>query len=375
MNFKGSKPFPLYFAVMVGIQQLKLVQFRNYVQKQFEFTHRIVGIVGSNGTGKTNVLDALYYLSFTKSYFNRPDAQNVHHAYEGLRIEGLYKVNKTEVPITCIIRETLKKEFYFDEIIYTKLSQHLGKIPCVMIAPDDVQIITGSSDERRKLMDSLLCQIYPDYLKYLIQYNKILQQRNSLLKQAAEIGSIDPILLETLNRQLIENGIPIYTYRKQLLDDLLPEILVLYNHLAKNNDKIHIEYESKLHTNSFNDLLDEAYAKDSMLQRTTVGIHKDDLIITIQGQPFKQEASQGQRKSLLFAIRLAEWDCIKRHKGFSPILLMDDIFEKLDEQRMIQLLDWVSHSTDGQVFITDTHKDRMDNLLGKYLADYQLIQL
>lgn len=375
MNFKGSKPFPLYFALMVGIQQLKLVQFRNYVQKQFEFTHRIVGIVGSNGTGKTNVLDALYYLSFTKSYFNRPDSQNVHHAYEGLRIEGLYTINKTIVPITCIIRETLKKEFYFDEIIYNRLSQHLGKIPCVMIAPDDVQIITGSSDERRKLMDSLLCQIFPDYLKYLIQYNKVLQQRNSLLKQAIEIGSIDPLLLETLNAQLVENGMPIYSYRKQLLDDLLPEILVLYNHLAKNNDKIHIAYESKLHSHSFNDLLDESYSKDSVLQRTTVGIHKDDLIITIQGQPFKQEASQGQRKSLLFAIRLAEWECIKKHKGFSPILLMDDIFEKLDEQRMIQLLDWVSHSTDGQVFITDTHKDRMDNLLGKYLVEYQLIEL
>ncbi|MEY4051159.1 MAG: hypothetical protein RIR64_144 [Bacteroidota bacterium] len=375
MNFKGSKPFPLYFALMVGIQQLKLVQFRNYVQKQFEFTHRIVGIVGSNGTGKTNVLDALYYLSFTKSYFNRPDSQNVHHAYEGLRIEGLYTINKTIVPITCIIRETLKKEFYFDEIIYNRLSQHLGKIPCVMIAPDDVQIITGSSDERRKLMDSLLCQIFPDYLKYLIQYNKVLQQRNSLLKQAVEIGSIDPLLLETLNAQLVENGMPIYSYRKQLLDDLLPEILVLYNHLAKNNDKIHIAYESKLHSHSFNDLLDESYSKDSVLQRTTVGIHKDDLIITIQGQPFKQEASQGQRKSLLFAIRLAEWECIKKHKGFSPILLMDDIFEKLDEQRMIQLLDWVSHSTDGQVFITDTHKDRMDNLLGKYLVEYQLIEL
>lgn len=375
MNFKGSKPFPLYFALMVGIQQLKLVQFRNYVQKQFEFTHRIVGIVGSNGTGKTNVLDALYYLSFTKSYFNRPDSQNVHHAYEGLRIEGLYTINKTIVPITCIIRETLKKEFYFDEIIYNRLSQHLGKIPCVMIAPDDVQIITGSSDERRKLMDSLLCQIFPDYLKYLIQYNKLLQQRNSLLKQAVEIGSIDPLLLETLNAQLVENGMPIYSYRKQLLDDLLPEILVLYNHLAKNNDKIHIAYESKLHSHSFNDLLDESYSKDSVLQRTTVGIHKDDLIITIQGQPFKQEASQGQRKSLLFAIRLAEWECIKKHKGFSPILLMDDIFEKLDEQRMIQLLDWVSHSTDGQVFITDTHKDRMDNLLGKYLVEYQLIEL
>ena len=342
---------------MVGIQQLTLVQFRNYIQKEFHFTNRIVGFVGPNGVGKTNVLDALYYLSFTKSYFSRPDAQNVHHAYEGLRIEGLYTINKTEVPITCIIRETLKKEFYFDEEMYPKHSLHLGKIPCVMIAPDDVQIITGASEERRKLMDSLLCQIYPDYLKYLIQYNKVLQQRNSLLKQAAEMGSIDPILLETLNRQLIENGIPIYTYRKQLLDDLLPEILVLYNHLAKNNDKIHIEYESKLHTNSFNDLLDEAYTKDSLLQRTTVGIHKDDLVITIQDQSFKQEASQGQRKSLLFALKLAEWQILKEKKGFTPILLLDDVFEKLDDNNRLFLKSEMDVLKKHQYQIDDYIKD------------------
>jgi DNA replication and repair protein RecF len=360
---------------MVGIQQLKLVQFRNYVQTNFEFTDRIVGIVGSNGTGKTNLLDALYYLSFTKSYFNRPDAQNVHHAYEGLRIEGTYSINKQTTAITCIIRETLKKEFYFDEEMYTKLSQHIGKIPCVMIAPDDVQIITGSSEERRKLMDSLLCQIFPDYLKYLIQYNKVLLQRNSLLKNAAETGAIDSLLVATLNRQLIENGMPIYTYRKKLMAELLPEIIKLYNHLAQKNDQINIQYQSKLEADSFDNLLQQSFSKDKAIQRTSAGIHKDDLVITIQGQSFKQEASQGQRKSLLFALRFAEWECIKKSKGFSPILLMDDIFEKLDEQRMIQLLDWVSNSTDGQVFITDTHKDRMADLLGKYLSSYQLIEL
>jgi DNA replication and repair protein RecF len=360
---------------MVGIQQLKLVQFRNYVQTNFEFTDRIVGIVGSNGTGKTNLLDALYYLSFTKSYFNRPDAQNVHHAYEGLRIEGTYSINKQTTAITCIIRETLKKEFYFDEELYTKLSQHIGKIPCVMIAPDDVQIITGSSEERRKLMDSLLCQIFPDYLKYLIQYNKVLLQRNSLLKNAAETGAIDSLLVATLNGQLIENGMPIYAYRKKLMAELLPEIIKLYNHLAQKNDQIHIQYQSKLDEDSFDNLLQQSFSKDKAIQRTSAGIHKDDLVITIQGQSFKQEASQGQRKSLLFALRFAEWECIKKSKGFSPILLMDDIFEKLDEQRMIQLLDWVSHSTDGQVFITDTHKDRMADLLGKYLSSYQLIEL
>ena len=360
---------------MVGIQQLKLVQFRNYVQTNFEFTDRIVGIVGSNGTGKTNLLDALYYLSFTKSYFNRPDAQNVHHAYQGLRIEGTYSINKQTTAITCIIRETLKKEFYFDEELYTKLSQHIGKIPCVMIAPDDVQIITGSSEERRKLMDSLLCQIFPDYLKYLIQYNKVLLQRNSLLKNAAETGAIDSLLVATLNGQLIENGMPIYAYRKKLMAELLPEIIKLYNHLAQKNDQIHIQYQSKLDEDSFDNLLQQSFSKDKAIQRTSAGIHKDDLVITIQGQSFKQEASQGQRKSLLFSLRFAEWECIKKSKGFSPILLMDDIFEKLDEQRMIQLLDWVSHSTDGQVFITDTHKDRMADLLGKYLSSYQLIEL
>jgi DNA replication and repair protein RecF len=360
---------------MVGIQQLKLVQFRNYVQTNFEFTDRIVGIVGSNGTGKTNLLDALYYLSFTKSYFNRPDAQNVHHAYQGLRIEGTYTINQQPTSITCIIRETLKKEFYFDEEMYTKLSQHIGKIPCVMIAPDDVQIITGSSEERRKLMDSLLCQIYPDYLKYLIQYNKVLLQRNSLLKNAAETGMIDNLLVDTLNGQLIENGEPIYVYRKKLMTELLPMIIKLYNHLAQKNDQIDIQYQSRLDEDSFDNLLQVSFSKDKAVQRTSVGIHKDDLVITIQGQSFKQEASQGQRKSLLFALRFAEWECIKKSKGFSPILLMDDIFEKLDEQRMIQLLDWVSHSTDGQVFITDTHKERVADLLGKYLSSYQLIEL
>jgi DNA replication and repair protein RecF len=292
-----------------------------------------------------------------------------------MKIEGKFIINQNEVNIKCILRETLKKEFYFDEELIPKYSQHIGKIPCVMIAPDDVQIITGSSEERRKLMDSLLSQIYPDYLKTLIQYNKVLLQRNSLLKLAAETGQLDTLLLETLNEQLIQNGNPIHQYRKELLKEWLPLILNLYEHIAGQLDQIDIQYQSALHQESFENLLHQSLPKDKILQRTQFGIHKDDLLITIQKQSFKQEASQGQRKSLLFAIRLAEWILIKKYKGYAPILLMDDIFEKLDEKRMIQLLNWVSQSTVGQVFITDTHKDRLTSLLGKHLTSYQLIEL
>jgi DNA replication and repair protein RecF len=365
----------MYFAPMVRLQQLSLVQFRNYVQKQFVFTDRIVGIVGANGIGKTNVLDAIYYLSFTKSYFSRPDAQNVHHSHQGMRLEGHYDIAGENVPVTCILRENLKKEFYFDQEPYTKLSQHIGKIPCVMIAPDDVQIITGSSEERRKLMDSLLSQMYPDYLKLLIAYNKVLVQRNSLLKNASETGKLDALLLETINDQLVKNGEFIFEFRVQLIKEYLPAILNLYQIIAGQKDQIDIQYQSQLQQQSFTTLLELSLPKDKIMQRTNVGIHKDDLIITIQAQSFKQEASQGQRKSLLFAIRLAEWELIKSKKGFAPILLLDDIFEKLDEQRMIHLLSWVSKSTDGQVFITDTHKERVAELLGKHLDSYQLIEI
>ncbi len=360
---------------MRSLKSISLVQFRNYIQRHFEFNARVVGIVGANGTGKTNILDAIYYLSFTKSYFSRPDAQNVHHAHQGMRVQGQYEINKDEIQVACILRETGKKEFYYDETIYPKMSQHIGKLPAVMIAPDDVQIITGASEERRKLMDSLLSQIDSDYLHLLIQYNKVLQQRNGLLKWAAEQGQMDEVLLSTLNEQLVQFGTPIFEKRTEYLAQWLPMVHHLYQSIAGTADEIEIQYQSSLHNNSFEQLLNQSLAKDKAVQRTSVGIHKDDLVITIQNQSFKQEASQGQRKSLLFSIRLAEWEILKKVKGFSPILLMDDIFEKLDEQRMAHLLEWVAKETNGPVFITDTHKERVADLLGKYVDKFQMIEL
>jgi DNA replication and repair protein RecF len=292
-----------------------------------------------------------------------------------MRVEGQFDIAGNTTQVTCILRETGKKEFYFDEELYPKLSEHIGKIPAVMIAPDDVQIITGSSEERRKLMDSLLSQIDANYLRLLIHYNKVLQQRNSLLKWAAEQGHLDETLLGTLNEQLVQYGEPIFEQRKKLLAEWLPMVHQLYLSIAGNADAIQIDYQSSLQQNKFEVLLNDALPKDKAMQRTSVGIHKDDLIITIQGQSFKQEASQGQRKSLLFAIRLAEWELLKKAKGYAPILLMDDIFEKLDEQRMAHLLGWVATSTDGPVFITDTHKARVADLLGRYVENYQLIEI
>ena len=360
---------------MLAVQQLSLYQFRNYVQKQFDFTHRVVGIVGPNGTGKTNILDAVYYLSFTKSYFNRPDAQNVLHSAQGMRVEGSYLIQDEKHIYTCVLRENNKKEFYEDQVLYPKMSQHIGKIPAVMIAPDDVHIISGASDDRRKWLDSLMSQISADYLHTLINYNKVLQQRNSLLKQHADSGQLDLILLNAFNQQLVQLGELIYNERKQLMEEIIPSIHSLYLQLAGQDDAIQLTYQSSLHQNTFSALLESSLKKDLILQRTTEGIHKDDIIFSIQGQPFKQEASQGQRKSLLFAMRIAEWNLLKMKKGQSPILLMDDIFEKLDERRMYQLLELVANNTDGQVFITDTHKERMSDLLSKHLQSFQLISL
>ncbi len=360
---------------MLRIDQLSLVQFRNYPLKRFEFSKRIIGICGANGTGKTNLLDAIHYLSLTKSYFSRPDGQSVSFGKQGMRIEGNFYVNEETSKLVCILRENNKKEFYANDEAYKKFSEHLGKYPCVMIAPDDVELISGSSEERRSFLDSILCQLDKNYLQQLIAYNKVLQQRNSFLKQAAESVSFDEALLEILNDQLSSKGQLLYEERKRFMQTFLPLVLHHYNRIAEKTDAVTIDYESQLHSGLMKDLLKSSIQKDLALQRTNTGIHKDDLGIAMNELPFKSQASQGQRKSLLFALKLAEWDVLKERKGFPPILLLDDVFEKLDEQRMHNLLHWVCAENEGQVFITDTHKERLVQQLEDIDVNYQIIEL
>jgi DNA replication and repair protein RecF len=359
---------------MFQLNHLSLTQFRNYARQDFVFSERIVGICGNNGTGKTNFLDSIYYLSLTKSYFSRPDQQNVFRGSEGLRVEGNYMVSGKPHKVVCIVRENNKKELSVNDEAYKKFSDHIGRFPTVMIAPDDIELMIGPSEARRKYLDTLLSQIDAPYLTHLIAYNKVLQQRNSLLK-SVENGPIDSTLLEVLNQQLVTNGQFIFEKRNEFLKDFFPLVESIYKRIADTDDHITLAYESPLQSMPFAELLTLNFQKDMVLQRTTKGIHRDDLVFTMDQTPFKNEASQGQRKSLLFALKLAEWEILKSKNGFTPILLLDDVFEKLDERRMNQLLQWVCATADGQVFISDTHPQRLEQQLYAINAPFQMIEL
>ncbi len=369
---------------MAFLKKISLLQFKNYPQAEFAFPDRITGISGPNGTGKTNLLDAIYYLCFTKSYFTGTDAQLVKKGCYGFRISGQFDThNGNEHLVTAILRENGKKEIVWDGDIYPRVSAHIGKLPAVVIAPDDVEIITGASEARRKLADAMLCQLDEAYLQYLMQYNKIMQQRNSLLKQMAENPAMQDGVLDVLDRQLAEKGAFIFEKRKATLDPFLQKATEHYARIAGSTDEISLQYVSQLgkpgsEENTevfFLSLLQASRTRDKALQRTTTGIHRDDLQFEMMGQPFKQTASQGQRKSLLFALKLTEFEWLEKSKGFPPILLLDDVFEKLDESRMQNLLKEVCLEKKGQVFITDTHEVRLRESLSKLDIGFGLITL
>jgi len=357
---------------MPRLTKISLTQFKNYSYSNFNFAERVIGICGQNGRGKTNLLDAIYYTCFTKSYFSKTDAINVQFDTDGFRLEAIFEAEK----IVLINRLGGKKELQLNEVVYDKFSHHIGKFPAVMVAPDDVELITGGSEGRRRFIDTVISQIDEQYLLQLIIYNKVLQQRNSLLKRFAEQGNTDWSLLEVLDGQLIAPGNFIFAVRKAFMLELLPLANDLYKTIAANGEEtLSLQYESQLHSNNFKNILQQFQQKDMILQRSNAGIHKDDISILLNGQVFKNTASQGQRKSLLFALKLAEFQLLQIKKGFAPLLLLDDVFEKLDEVRMQQLLKWVCIENEGQVFITDTHKERLEMAFNKLGSAFQLIEL
>jgi DNA replication and repair protein RecF len=379
---------------MFFLRKISLTQFKNYNLSSFDFTERVIGICGLNGKGKTNLLDAVYYCCFTKSYFTKVDGSNMQFGSDGFRLEAAPSISpngggnpedlsedrsnkkeKKQYEIVCIFRGTGKKEILLNGVPYTKFSEHIGKFPAVMIAPDDIALIADGSEERRRFMDTVLSQVDAEYLQQLIIYNKVLQQRNSLLKRFAEQGKTDWPLLEVLDEQLMAPGNFIYVKRKSFTEQLIPLVQRFYHQIADNSEEISLQYDSSLNDSPFYDLLNHYRQKDFLLQRSNAGIHKDDIGFQLNGQPFKTTASQGQRKSLLFALKLAEFELLKANKGFAPLLLLDDVFEKLDDNRMNQLLHWVCNENKGQVFITDTHRERLEEAFKNLLTAYQIIEL
>ncbi len=331
--------------------------------------------MGENGVGKTNILDAIYHLSFGKSYFNPVSTQNIKHGTEFFVVEGAFEKEDRNEKIVCSFKRGAKKIIKRNGKAYERFSEHIGFLPLVIISPADRDLIIEGSDTRRKFIDGVISQSDKGYLQTLIEYNKVLTQRNSLLKYFVANNTFSKDTLSVYDEQLHEKGTRIYEKRKSFLETFIPIFKEQYSNITDKAEHIDLEYDSKLSENSLLHLLKNAVQKDRALQYTSVGIHKDDLNFTIAGHPIKRFGSQGQQKSFLIALKLAQFHFIKEQSKTTPILLLDDIFDKLDEKRVSQLISLVKQERFGQLFISDTHPERTENVVKQTHQEYKIFTL
>ena len=357
------------------LKKLSLLNFKNFESQTFDFHDKINCFVGNNGVGKTNILDAIYYLSFGKSYFNSVATQNIRHDQDFFMIEGSYNVMDRDESITCSLKRGSKKVIKRNDKEYERFSDHIGHIPLVIISPADRDLITEGSDIRRKFVDSVISQSDSTYLKSLINYNKVVQQRNALLKFFAANRTFDGVNLRVYNEQMEQHGAEIYEKRKAFLEIFTPIFEERYSVITNGVEKVSLLYKTQLDQGRLTDLLDAGIEKDRMLQYTNIGIHKDDLIFNIDGFPVKKFGSQGQQKSFLIALKLAQFEFIKNLVKKRPILLLDDIFDKLDDERVAQLVGMVDQDNFGQLFISDTHEKRTEEVVKRTNQTYQIFNL
>ena len=345
------------------LKKLSLINFKNYEETNLGFSEKINCFVGNNGAGKTNLLDAIHYLSFTKSYFNTVDVQNIRHEADFFAIHGEYLRNGSPpAQLSCIQKRNQKKVFKLNQKEHDRLADHIGLFPLVMISPYDYDLINDGSDLRRKFIDSVISQFDRVYLDDLIHYNKVLAQRNALLKQFADENYFDISMLGILNDQLTPSGKRIFEKRKIFLNDFAPIFTHYYGLITGKKEDVSIAYISQLLNEDFGQLLIASVDRDKALRYTTAGIHKDDLDFRINSFPLKKYGSQGQQKSYMIAIKLAQFEFTRLKTGFKPVLLFDDIFDKLDSLRVEKLVKLVSNDSFGQVFITDTQPERIDQI-------------
>ncbi len=357
------------------LKSLNIVNFKNFESSDFNFSENINCLVGENGVGKTNILDAVHYLSFCKSYFNLIDSQNINHDASFFMIEGVFDKDDRNEEVYCGLKRGQKKIVKKNNKIYTRLSDHIGQYPLVIISPYDRDLITDGSDSRRKFMDNVIGQSDKGYLKTLIAYNRILSQRNALLKYFAQNGNFDSTSLAVYDEQLINFGINIYNVRREFVSKFLPVFLNHHRTISRGKEVVDINYQSHLNEKSFADLLKDSLKKDRLLQYTSVGIHRDDLNFLIEDFVVKKFGSQGQQKSFTIALKLAQFDFIKGNLGVKPILLLDDVFDKLDESRVSQLVFMVNEDHFGQIFISDTHPKRMKEIVDRINGEHKIFQL
>ena len=357
------------------LKSLSLLNYKNFESQTFEFDSKINCFVGPNGIGKTNILDAIYHLSFGKSYFNPVSSQNIKHNEEFFVIDGLYNIVERDEKIIVSLKRGQKKILKRNGKIYDRFSDHIGFLPLVIISPADRDLIIEGSDIRRKFIDSVISQSDKKYLNDLISYNKTLAQRNALLKYFAANHTFNQDSLEVYNEQLNRFGSEIFKKRSLFLNEFVNIFKARYKAISNNNEEVDLVYKSDLFKSDLETLFKENLNKDKALQYTSVGIHKDDLLFQIEDYPVKKFGSQGQQKSFLIALKLAQFDFIKSQSGFNPILLLDDIFDKLDEQRVTQIIKLVDAEDFGQLFISDTHPERTEKAVKSVHQTYQIFNL
>jgi len=357
------------------LKNITLLNFKNYSDADLRFSKTVNAFVGNNGAGKTNLLDAIHYLCLCKSYFNPIDSQQIKTSEDLFLIQGDFDRQEKNEKITCGVKKNQKKQFKRNKKEYDKLASHIGLFPLVMISPYDVTIIMDGSEERRRFMDNVISQTDAQYLDELIIYNRHLLNRNALLKQIALTRRYDPALLEIFDEQLVSSGQKIFEKRKQFMLDYILLFNKYYQYLTTDAEQVSLVYQSQLNDTPFDTLLQQSVEKDKVLERTTTGIHKDDLIFSIADMPLKKFGSQGQQKSFLIALKLAQYAYVEKYKGFKPLLLLDDIFDKLDDHRMHKLMEMVSHHDFGQIFITDTGKERVSNIFNQIKVPVTLFEV
>ena len=351
---------------MPVLEKIVIADYRNIQLQEIDFSPNINCISGNNGEGKTNLLDAIYYLSMTKSAFASSDKFNFRHGTEEFSLAGTYRMpNGLSSRFALKMTSKGEKKVKRDDKAYQKVSEHVGVLPVVMVSPADVSMVSESGDERRRFVNAVLSQMDREYMSAMQQYNRLLLQRNKMLKDQV----VDRALLEVIDMRMSALAEPIYNARKQFVQDLKPIVAEYYKALSGDSEQVDIEYESELSDASLESILAASFEKDRIMKHTTSGIHRDDFAFTMNGHPIRRFGSQGQQKSFLVSLKFAQYEIMKRNYGYAPMLLLDDVFDKLDMGRISNLLQMVASNDFGQIFITDSNKVRMAGIVDGLTQD------